>query len=83
MNRYFIVSDIEWDTEYVLPKEIGVAASEEDIQEWEAQGYDQDDIENDIITYLSDAYVWCISSCFIDEVTEDEYEEVEEKYFNS
>lgn len=73
MKRYFIVSDIEWDTDEALPKEIGVVASEEDIQEWETQGYDQEDIENEIINHLTNEYEWCISNCFIDEVTEDEY----------
>lgn len=73
MNRYFIVSCIGWDTDEVLPDEIGVVASEEDIQEWETQGYTQEEINDEIINYLSDEYEWCISSCFIDEVTEKEY----------
>ena len=73
MKRYFIVSDIEWDTEEALPEEIGVVASEEDIKEWETKGYTQDEINDEIINHLSDEYEWCISSCFIIETTEKEY----------
>ena len=83
MRRFFIVSDIEWDTEEALPedkeviealpKEIGCVAGDDDIQVWEEEEYEEDDIYDYIVEYLTDKYEWCLANYSIEEVTEEEY----------
>ena len=82
MERYFIVSNIKWDTEFDgeeqivedLPGEIGVTADEDDVEEWEANEMDQDEINYYILDYLTDDFGWCIAGSEIKEVPKEEYD---------
>ena len=81
MERYFIVRNLEWDTDGKkikgLPKEVGVCADEDDVEEWIENECDQEEIEYYIMDWLTDEYEWCIAGCEITEVTEEEYKEWE------
>ena len=82
MERYFIVSNIKWDTEFDgevqvvedLPDEIGVTADEDDVEEWELNELDQDEINYCILDYLTDEHGWCIAGSEIKEMTKEEYD---------
>ena len=82
MKRYFIVSDIKWDTEFDdeeqivedLPDETVVTADEEDIDYWEANDCDWEEIEYYILDYLTDEYEWCIAGSKIKEISKEEYD---------
>lgn len=82
MERYFIVTGIKWDTEFNdeeqivedLPDEVPLIADEEDIDYWEANDCDWEEIEYYILDYLTDDYGWCIAGSKIKEVTKEEYD---------
>ena len=83
MKRYFIVSDIEWDTEEALPEDIeqieqlpetiGYIASSDVVREWEDDEYEEEDIMDYIEEYLVEEYEWCMSNYSIEEVSKEEY----------
>lgn len=81
MKRYFIISNLEWDTDGKkvkgLPDEFGLTVSEEDVEEWVENEMDQDKDEIDywIMDWLTDYYEWCIAGCEIKEVSKEEMDE--------
>lgn len=70
MKRYYIVSNIEWDTDGEeikdLPGEVCVTLEPEDYE-----GLDQEEIEESIVEYLTDEYEWCIADYDIEEVNKE------------
>ena len=81
MKRYFLVTNIVWDTEFDgeeqivdLPNETVVTADDEDIDYWEANDYDWEAIEYYILDYLTDEYEWCIAGSEIKEMSKKEYD---------
>ena len=67
-KRYYLVSNIEWDTDGKkvagLPNEMGLTLEPEDYD-----GLEPEEIEENIIDFLSDRYEWCIADYDIEEVT--------------
>ena len=82
MKRYFLVTNIVWDTEFDgkeqivedLPNETVVTADDEDIDYWESNDYDWEEIEYYILDYLTDEYEWCIAGSEIKEISKKEYD---------
>ena len=73
MKRYFIVSDIEWDTEEALPEDM------EQIEQLPETIYEEEDIMDYIEEYLVEEYEWAMSNFSIEEVSKEEYK----KKFNA
>ena len=83
MKRYFIVSDIEWDTEEALPEDmeqieqlpetIGYIAESDVVQEWKEEEYEEEDIMDYIEEILVEEYEWCMSDYSFEEVSKEEY----------
>lgn len=69
MNRYFIISNIEWDTDGEniknLPNEMGLTLTPEDYEDKEME-----EIEENMIEFLSEEYGWCICDYSVKEVNE-------------
>ena len=82
MKRYFLVTNIVWDTEFDgkeqivedLPNETVVTADEEDIDYWESNDYDWEEIECYILDYLTNDYDWFIAGSEIKEISKKEYD---------
>lgn len=69
MRKYFIVTDIEWDTdgEYVedLPNEYFFPVAEL-FDDAELKELDEDFIEDEVVNLLSDIFGFCIFGCYIE-----------------